>query len=599
MTAPTRPPAPRSATADAAASGAVGGQVTGHRRLLEQLRADGVRHLFGNPGSTEEGLLDELASFSDIQYTLGLQEAALVCMADGYAQATHRPSVVLLHSGVGLGNAIGSLCHAKQRGTPMVVLVGEAGVTYEPLEAHMAADLVAMARPVTKYATRAVHPSSVLRQFRRCMKVAATPPQGPVVLALPQDVLDQVNDETVRPTVVPDTWVVPERTRLQEAARLLAGAQSPLILVGDGVATSHAVPELVTFAEAWGAPVFLSMSSELNFPWTHPLNGGLMGHMFGEHSGEMVANADAVLVCGTYLFPDVFPLTDSPFRDDARIVHIDLDPYAIAKNHPVTLGLVSDPRLTLRALTPALREAAGQEGNEEAVRRAARIGTLHQQSRQAVLEADRSDSEQVPLRMSAVAERLAALAPDNTVIFDEALTHSPELTRWLPPQTPGTFFQTPGGTLGVGIPGAVGVKIAHPERTVIGFTGDGGAMFTFQALWTAAHHGVQVKLVVCHNASYRLLKENLVDYRSDLGQPDPATDFPWFFDVCEPRIDFVAIAEGLGVPAARIAEPAQIQSVLQTMLDHDGPFLVEVQLERDVAGPATTGRGQITEVKQS
>ncbi|TDD76830.1 thiamine pyrophosphate-binding protein [Actinomadura rubrisoli] len=573
--------------------------VTGHRRLLEQMRADGVRHLFGNPGSTEEGLLDEIARFPDVGYVLGLQEAAVVCLADGYAQATHRPSVVLLHSGVGLGNAVGSLCHAKQRGTPMVVLAGEAGVVYEPLEAHMAADLVGIARPVTKYATRAVHPASVLRQFRRCMKVAATPPQGPVLLALPQDVLDQVNDEPVLPTVVPDTRVLPEPARLREAAELLAGARSPLILVGDGVAASEAVPELERFAEAWGAPVCLSMASELLFPWTHPLCDGLMGHMFGEHSGAAVADADAVLVCGTYLFPDVFPLTGSPFRDDARIVHVDLDPYAIAKNHPVTLGLVSDPRLTLRALTPALRQAQGEEGGAESARRAEWIGARHEEARRAALEADRAVRDRVPLRMSAVAERLAALLPDDAVVFDEALTHSPDLTRWLPPRLPGAFFQTPGGTLGVGIPGAVGAKIAHPERTVVGFTGDGGAMFTFQALWTAAHHGIDVKLVVCHNSGYRLLKENLVDYRGDLGDPDPAAEFPWFFDVDRPCVDFVAVAGGLGVPAQRITEPAEIEPVLKSMLDHEGPFLVEVRLERDVAAGSAAGGGPVTEVKQS
>ena len=155
---------------------------TGHRKLLEQIRADGADYMFGNPGSSEEGLLDEVARFPDLTYVLGLQEAALVCIADGYAQATHRPAVVQLHCSVGLGNAIGSLFHARQRRSPLVVMSGEAGVAAGPLEAHMSADLVAMARPVTKYAARAEHPGSLLRLFRRCFKVAATPPFGPVFL---------------------------------------------------------------------------------------------------------------------------------------------------------------------------------------------------------------------------------------------------------------------------------------------------------------------------------------------------------------------------------------------------------------------------------
>ncbi|GAA3740192.1 thiamine pyrophosphate-binding protein [Salinactinospora qingdaonensis] len=568
-------------------------ETTGHRRLLEQLRADGVRYLFGNPGSSEEGLLDEIARFPDIDYVLGLQEATLVSSADGYAQATHSPSVALLHSGVGLGNAIGSIYHAMQRHTPMVILAGEAGVAYEPLDAHMSADLVGMARPVTKYATRAVHPTSVLRLLRRCRKIAATPPQGPVLLVLPQDVLDQPNDEPVVPTVVPDTRVVPQREQVREAAQLLAGAQSPVIVVGDGVATSEALPELVDFAETWGAPVYSSMSSELNFPWNHPLNAGLMGHMFGETSGAAVAEADAVLVCGTYLFPDVFPLVTSPFRPDAQIVHIDLDASAIAKNHPVTMGLASDPRLTLRELTTRVREVATDADRAAAQRRTEQIRQRRENERQTKLTQDRQARQEVPLRMSAVAEQLAELLPDDTVIFDEALTHSPELTRWLPPHTPGDFFQTPGGTLGIGIPGAVGAKLAHPERTVVGFTGDGGAMFTFQALWTAAHHRIDVKLVVCHNASYRLLKENLVDYRMDRGEHNPTAQFPWFFDLSAPRVDFVDIAAGLGVSARRVTTFEEIRPALGAMLDHDGPFLVEVHLEREV-----NQTPEVQEVKQ-
>lgn len=135
---------------------------TGHRKLLEQLRADGIKYLFGNPGSSEEGLLDEVTRFPDITYILGLQEAAIVAVADGYAQATQKPAVVQLHTGVGLGIGTSGLYHALRKRTPLLVLAGEAGVSVDALEAHMAIDLVALARPVTKYAARATHPGSLL-----------------------------------------------------------------------------------------------------------------------------------------------------------------------------------------------------------------------------------------------------------------------------------------------------------------------------------------------------------------------------------------------------------------------------------------------------
>jgi len=557
-------------------------KVTGHRRLLEQLRADGVRHLFGNPGSSEEGLLDEITRFPDLEYVMGLQEAALVCMADGYAQATGEPSVVLLHSGVGLGNAVGSLYHALHRQTPMVVMAGEAGVAYDALEGHMSVDLVDIARPVTKYATRAIHPTSLVRLLRRCIKVASTPPCGPVFLAVPQDVLDQWNDEPVLPTVVPDTRVVPDPGAVEAAAKLLVGARNPVILAGDGVAASGAVDELVRFAEAWGAGVWGAMASQLIMPWTHPLYAGLTGHMFGTDSAAIVADADAVVVCGTYVFPDVFGATGNPFHADATIVHIDLDPNAIAKNHPVTIGMVSDPRLTLRALTDSLERCVTDSQRGDAAKRAQRRGSDSAQARARAREADEARREETPMRMSVVAARLAELLPPDAVIFDEALTNSPELTRWVTPERPGHFFQTPGGTLGVGLPGAVGVKLAHPDRTVVGFTGDGGAMYTYQALWSAAHHRIAAKFVVCHNSSYRLLKENLVRYWHDGGTGE--REFPPCFDVHEPTIDFVALAGALGVPGMQVSKPGEVDQAIRAMLGHDGPYLLEVILDREVSG---------------
>ncbi len=559
----------------------------GHQKLLDQLRVDGLTTIFGNPGSSEEGLLDEIGRAPDIRYVLGLQEAAVVAMADGYAQATGRPAIVQLHTGVGLGSGLGGIYHAWRRQTPMVVLAGEAGVAYDALEAHMAVDLVAMARPVTKYAARAIHPGSVLRLLRRCIKIAGTPPYGPVFLALPQDVLDAGNDEEVVPTAFPRTRSVPEPALIGEAAELLAGAESPVILMGDGVAHAGAHAELAACAEVLGARVYGAMVSELVIPWTHPLFCGLTGHMFGTVSARTVQDADAVVITGTYAFPDVFPLLASPFRRDARIVQIDLDAGCIAKNHPVTVGLVADPKGTLRALTDALRDRMTPEQRAAAVIRAERIGGDNARAGEEARRQDQARRGEVPLRMSAFAEVFARRLPPDAIVFDESLTYLPELMRWLQPRTPGAFFQTPGGTLGVGIPGAIGAKLAHPDRTVVGFTGDGGAMYTYQALWTAAHEGVGAKFVVCNNRSYRLLKNNLVDYWRTQGLPrdsQPAR-FPPSFDVDAPPLDFVTIARGLGVPGRRVADPADLDDAIATMLDAKGPFMLELELEREVALP--------------
>jgi benzoylformate decarboxylase len=159
----------------------------------------------------------------------------------------------------------------------------------------------------------------------------------------------------------------------------------------------------------------------------------------------------------------------------------------------------------------------------------------------------------------------------------------PELLRWIPPSAPGSMLQTPGGTLGVGLPGAVGIKLAHPDRTVIGFTGDGGAMYTFQALWTAAHYRIGAKFVVCNNRSYRLLKQNLVDYWGDAGIR--TTAFPPSFDISKPDLDFVALAKGVGVAGRFVSKLADVRGAVEEMLAHEGPYLLELALEREVKIP--------------
>ncbi|KIF07263.1 thiamine pyrophosphate-binding protein, partial [Streptomyces sp. RSD-27] len=328
----------------------------GRERLIEQFKADGLTVMFGNPGTVEQGFLDAVDAAADFQYVLALQETVAAGIADGYARATGGAALLQLHSGVGLGNGIGMLYQSLRGHTPLVVVAGDAGVRYDAMDAQMASDLVAMARPVTKYATRVTDPRSVLRTIRRAVKIALTPPRGPVFVALPMDVLDEPNSEPVLPATVPLTDVAPSPASLGRAAELLAAAERPVILVGDGVALSGAQAELAAVAELLGADVYEVDSSEVNIAASHPLRRGQTGHMFGPHSKELVGEADGVLIVGTYVFPEVFPELENPFRPGARIVHIDLNAYEIAKNHPVDLGLAADPRQALRALAGVLEQ---------------------------------------------------------------------------------------------------------------------------------------------------------------------------------------------------------------------------------------------------
>jgi benzoylformate decarboxylase len=533
----------------------------GKVKLIEQFKADGLNIMFGNPGTVEQGLLDAAEHATGFRYVLSLHETVAVAMAEGYARASGGPALVQLHSGVGLGNAVGMLHQSLHGHTPLVVVAGDSGVRYEGMEAHMAADLVAMARPVTKYATRVTDPGSLLRVMRRAVKVAMTPPRGPVFVALPMDILDELNDEPVLPATILDTQTSPGEHAVSQAAAVLAGAQRPIVIVGDEVALTGAQNELVRLAELLGADVWEADSSEVNMPGSHPLARGLLGRMFGDHTRSLVGGADAVLAVGTYLFPEVFPCLDSHFLPATSVVHVGLDPADIAKNFPVDVGIAANPRRCLASLAAELELVMTAQQ-----RRAA-------QDRLAARRAQAPPAAEGSV-LAAVCQAVTAQANGGLTVFDEALTNSPVIARNVPRDLPGSYFLTRSRSLGVGLPGAVGVKIARPEQTVVCFSGDGAAMYTFQALWTAARYGVGAKFVVCHNGRYHILDRNIQAYWRERGIA--AHDSPSSFDISFPDINFTDLASALGVPSARVDKPEDAAAAVKSMLATPEPFLLDV-----------------------
>ena len=210
----------------------------GHEAIIRQFLANGIDHMFGNPGTVEQGFLDALADVPEMKYILTLQESIAVLCADGYARSRFKPALVQIHSSPGLGNAIGNLYQAKKGNAPLVVIGGDAGIKYQAMDAQMAADLVAMAEPVTKWSAMVQHPSSLLRMVRRAIKVASTPPCGPVYLCLPEDMLDAEITEEIYPAHIPSYDIHPTQANLSECAELIKAASNPIVLVGDGIAWS-------------------------------------------------------------------------------------------------------------------------------------------------------------------------------------------------------------------------------------------------------------------------------------------------------------------------------------------------------------------------
>ncbi len=309
-----------------------------------------------------------------------------------------------------------------------------------------------------------------------------------------------------------------------------------MFFIGDGVAYSDAQQELTRLAELVGAEVWEADAGEVNIDYSHPLYQGMTGHMFGQNSLPITTKGDVNFICGTYVLPEVFPDLGNIFAPDSKVIHVDLNLYEIAKNHRVDLGLLGDPKVTLAKIAAQLESRLTASQVEQARQRTEKLKAAKSEKRQAQVKEDTGARDATPPRMARFMEELAKKLPPDAIIFDEALTNSPPITRYLPPAKTSQYFLTRGGSLGVGFPGAIGAKLANPDKTVIGFSGDGGAMYTIQALWTAARHKTDVKFVVCNNASYRLLQLNIDVYWQE--RSIPKHDFPY-------KLRFVVPAFGL------------------------------------------------------
>ena len=552
---------------------------TGNQKIIEQFLADGMDHMFGNPGTVEQGFLDAVEEYPAMKYILTLQESIAVMTADGYARATQKPTLVQLHSSPGIGNAVGALYQAKRGHAPLVVIGSDAGTQYMNMDAQMANDLVAMMAPVTKYATMVHSSKSVLRTIRRAIKIASTPPMGPVYVCLPMNVLDEINDEEVFPTHIPSTRVLPSPGLIDDIATELLAAEKPMIFVGDGVAYSDAIPELTKVAELLGAEVYGVEFGDLVMDNSHPLYQGTTGHMFGSYSKPITSKGDVNLVVGTYMVPEVFPDLDDIYAPKAKVIHIDLNAYEIAKNHRVDIGVVSDPKSSLEALLITLYQKITPEQITKAVARAEEISAAKAKKLAGDLEADQKLGGDAPLQMAQFASVLATKLPADAIIFDEALTSSPAITRHIIPKLAGHYFVTRGGSLGVGFPGAIGAKLSAQEKTVIGFSGDGGSMYTIQALWSAVRHKAGAKFIVCNNGSYKLLQLNIDVYWQE--RAIPRHDHPLSFDLSYPAIRFDLLAQSMGVDSVRVEKEDEIGPAIERMLADDKPFLIDLVLQGD------------------
>jgi benzoylformate decarboxylase len=550
--------------------------MSGKRAFLDLLKQEGVEIMFGNPGTTELPLMDAFATENELRYLLGLQEAAVMAMADGYAQASGKLAVVNLHVAPGLGNAMGMLYDAQKAGSPILVTAGQHEQSFTATEPILWADLPTIARPLVKWSSEVHRLADLPRLIHRAAKTALAPPTGPVFLSLPGDILRADADiDLSAPTRVAPR-LRGDRAAIEAAAALLANAKRPLIMAGDAVAQSRAHAELIELAKLLGAPVYTEfVPSTASFPATHPLFRGSMIRLAPDVR-KVLDQYDVLFSVGGDLFTLSLPSDIDPMPPAIKLIHLDVDPWELGKNYPPAVAILGDPKATLPDITAAVRERLTSGARGAARERFAAATKAIAAERDALAAKARALAQATPVQPLALLHAIGETLPKDAVVIEEALSSAPGIRQLIRSEDPQSYFGLRGGGIGWGLPATIGVKLALPERPVVGLIGDGSAMYTCQGLWTAAHYRIDAVFVILNNTSYRILKQRLHAMRGLAEQADSYVGM----ELVDPKIDFVALARSLGVAAERAKTVHETTDLIAHALKNGGPTLIDVEVDR-------------------
>lgn len=545
----------------------------GRQIFMESLQAHGVDKIFGNPGTTENPLLDSLMDYPNIDYVTSLHEGVAVSAASFYTQSANKPAVVNLHVAPGLGNGIGAIYGALKARSPMVITAGQQDTRMRMRSPLLSHDLVAMAAPVTKWSVEPTSADEIGPIMQRAFKIAQEHPAGPVFVALPINVMEQ--ECTVAPTTMGHAFdaVTPDSSGIEELQQLLTTAKSPVIIAGDEVARSGAFHTLVLLAEQLGAPVYNEpLRAQLAFPNNHPSYAGRLG-LEASSTKRALSGHDLVLMIGGVQLEEVWFDDCDPFPDGAKRVQIECTRAELAAHYRIDLGLYGDLAETLALAVTAIQSLPGDYGKLAQARnqQVAEKREKTQAAAQASLDKAWDSSPMAPAR---ALHELASALPQNSIVVDESITASVELARVFSFKQPGDYFGGRGGGIGQGIAGAIGVQVAQPDRRVIALTGDGSAMYSIAALWSASHHNLPILFVILSNREYRVLKHNMDIYRArfntNSNKPYPN------MDLANPTLGFVDIAKGFGLEAEQVTDAARIGERVSALLATNRPALLDI-----------------------
>ena len=550
-------------------------KMTGKQALLEMLKAEGVRFIFGNPGTSEGPIIDILGDYPEFRYILALQESVAVGMGESYARATGAASFVSLHVDSGLANGIALMLDAYNTGTPMVVT----SANYDVRKiSENKTDLAELVRPVTKWSVELTHAEQIPSAIRRAFNEANSHPRGPVYVGFTSNALEETAEMNIVPSHPIFDATRPSLEGIEQASALLLGASNPIMMVGDRVSDDGAIDQAVQLAELLGLPVYQSRGAEVSFPTTH-------GQFFGNFSLRVADNravlqdVDLVLAVGMDAFEELFYWGDIILKPETKLVHIDPIPGRVGKSEPPDVGIVAHCGLALAELAEAIDGKLSPGDRAEIDQRRAAVIAESQRSRQAFEESVSAKWDGKPMSPARMMAELAAAVPDNAVIVDDAISNRAMLRHYFQAHQRGDIRGVRGQSIGGGIGATMGTQCANPDRPVFGIIGDGSAMMTVQGLWTAANDNIPCIFVICNNGMYRVLKVNFNIYQKDvLELPETSGGNLLYSDFGTP-FDLASIASSMGVHGERISDPAEIKPAVDRAVASGKPALLDIVID--------------------
>ena len=546
-------------------------QISGRTAFVELLKAEGVAQIFGNPGTTELPIMHALTDFPEMGYVLGLQESIVVAMADGFARASGKLAACNVHVAPGLGNAIGALYTAYVSGTPMIVTAGQQEQGHGLMEPLLYAPLVPIAAPVVKWATEIARLADLPRVMHRAAKIALTPPTGPVFISLPGDILnDFAAIDLGAPTRV-DAVSRPSDGALQGLAERLLAAPRPVILAGHEIVASDAFAEVAGLAETLGAPVYQqTVPSGAHFPSEHPLFLGQLSRN-QRQVRELLSPFDTVVCVGADVLQMSVHHEVEPLPPHVEVVQLGLRDWEMGKNYPAALALRGDVGETLRALIPLIADRGGATLRARAAASALALADRNWLANREARRAVAVQKEGSAIDPDWLMMRLCGHLPADAIVVDEGLTSANSLTAYWPYRDRYAYFGNVSGGIGWGIAAAVGIQLAQPERRVVAILGDGSAMYSIQALWSAANQKLPVIFVICNNGGYRIIKQRLKSFHGN--EHFIGMDFK------DPAIEFAGLARAFGVQAHRIEDAADFDGAFEAALAASEPVVLDVVVD--------------------